>query len=369
MNIISEDYRKNIIREIEDYIRCNNGKVYIYGCAKTAERITEFIKSNNLLEIEGYIVDDEYFKGGNFLNKKIFSFSKWQKVSNIYDVVIIGFTGQEAARKVISTLPKGVKGYYFIFPYSFNAYNTLLDFNFYKSNIDRFENVYDLLYDELSKNTLQAYINACICGNITELDKYQITGQYFNSITKGFEVKCFVDCGAYTGDTIEQAFDFYSDTLTDVIAFEPDKSNTALLIERIENNNIPSEKLSLVNKGAWKEKDVLYFSSSDSSSNISDDGDIKVEVDSIDNIVPLNKKVDYIKMDIEGSEKEALIGASRTISICEPIMAVCVYHRPEDIFELFETILNIIRDKNYRYYLRYHGPDLRELVLYAIPVY
>ena len=79
------------------------------------------------------------------------------------------------------------------------------------------------------------------------------------------------------------------------------------------------------------------------------------------------EKVDFIKMDVEGSEKESLLGATQTIQKYHPILAVCVYHRPEDLYELTKTIVDLAQGYSYKFYLRYYGPDLRELVLYALP--
>ena len=61
----------------------------------------------------------------------------------------------------------------------------------------------------------------------------------------------------------------------------------------------------------------------------------------------------FIKMDIEGAEKEALIGAEQIIRCHKPKLAICVYHKPEDIYVLPELINSFRED--YRFYL-----DLRK---------
>lgn len=74
-------------------------------------------------------------------------------------------------------------------------------------------------------------------------------------------------------------------------------------------------------------------------------------------------RVDYIKMDIEGSEIAALEGARETILAHRPKLGVCVYHRPVELW----TIPNLIRRAYpfYDLYLDHHSLHGEETVLYA----
>ncbi len=47
-----------------------------------------------------------------------------------------------------------------------------------------------------------------------------------------------------------------------------------------------------------------------------------------------DKDIGCIKLDIEGAEFPAIRGAAQTIARCRPILLICVYHRPEDLFEM-----------------------------------
>lgn len=73
----------------------------------------------------------------------------------------------------------------------------------------------------------------------------------------------------------------------------------------------------------------------------------------------------FIKMDIEGAELEALHGCRDTIIKYRPKLAICVYHKPEDIIEIPSYIHEIVPE--YKLYLRHHSKDLSETVLYALP--
>ena len=99
-----------------------------------------------------------------------------------------------------------------------------------------------------------------------------------------------------------------------------------------------------------------------SSSTNTNDSKNRVSITTIDEEVKDN--VTFIKMDIEGMELEALKGAEETIRRCKPKLAICAYHKKEDLIEIPQYIKSIRPD--YKLYLRAHEPTLSELVLYAI---
>ena len=77
-----------------------------------------------------------------------------------------------------------------------------------------------------------------------------------------------------------------------------------------------------------------------------------------------SRKVTFLKMDIEGSELAALRGAERIIREQRPKLAICVYHKPEDLWEIPSLLLSYHPD--YKLYLRHYSINETETVLYAI---
>ena len=69
-------------------------------------------------------------------------------------------------------------------------------------------------------------------------------------------------------------------------------------------------------------------------------------------------------MDIEGAELSALHGAEKTIKRDKPVLAICVYHKREDLIAIPQYIKELVPE--YKLYLRAHFPYASELVLYAI---
>ena len=96
-------------------------------------------------------------------------------------------------------------------------------------------------------------------------------------------------------------------------------------------------------------------------SRIDENGEDEVEVRALDEVV--DGKVTFIKMDIEGAELQALFGAEKTIKKYKPKLAICIYHRLEDILEIPAYIHSIVPE--YKFYIRHYSFSTSETVLYA----
>lgn len=101
---------------------------------------------------------------------------------------------------------------------------------------------------------------------------------------------------------------------------------------------------------------------SESCSFISTEGELETEVDSIDHLI--KEPVTFIKMDIEGSEYQAILGAENMITRHKPKLAISVYHKPEDIWQLPLLIYQF--NPGYQFYLRHYSFGNNETVLYAL---
>ena len=77
----------------------------------------------------------------------------------------------------------------------------------------------------------------------------------------------------------------------------------------------------------------------------------------------LEKPVTFIKMDVEGYELASLRGAQKVIQKWKPKLAVCIYHRRQDLWEVQEYIASLV--PSYRFYMRAYEDTTTELVLYA----
>ena len=178
----------------------------------------------------------------------------------------------------------------------------------------------------------------------------------------------FIDAGAYVGDTISTLLTFWKHSGECITAFEPDETN----LKQLENTiiNISSNLCSIIYLFAvWSKSDTLHFNPSGSASSlvdktISGQNSVSMPAVSLDQTV-FTLEPNYIKMDVEGAEKEALIGAKRIIKTFSPVLTICVYHKPVDFWGIPLFIRSI--NNNYTMYLRQHEHLAIETVLYCIP--
>ncbi|SFO98248.1 FkbM family methyltransferase [Hydrogenimonas thermophila] len=172
----------------------------------------------------------------------------------------------------------------------------------------------------------------------------------------------FIDCGAFTGDTIELINNnVQKSKKVSVVSFEPDPNNLNTLQKNIKK--FPNIDTVVIPMGVYSETKILKFSLSGSGSAISKDGDVSVPVTSLDETV-YSFKPNYIKMDVEGAEKEALCGAKNIIRDFTPNLAISLYHKPEDLWEL-PLLINEL-NPNYDFYIRVHAHLAIETVFYCI---
>lgn len=227
--------------------------------------------------------------------------------------------------------------------------------------VEGYQSVFHLLEDDQSRQILLERIRCYITSEpITSSGE---ENQYFDpELITLRQDEIFVDGGMYTGDTAQAFFQVSNRKYKHYYGFEPDKANFLAA-----NRNLSGQPdITLVRKGLWSGEQRFPFNGSlASSSRIDDgaDGDL-VEVTALDTFFQDKEPPTFIKMDIEGAELEALKGTERLIRAYKPKLAICAYHRPEDVYTLPEQIKRFRDD--YKFYLRHYTDTIYETVLYGI---
>jgi FkbM family methyltransferase len=329
---------------------------FIYGAGITAAKVFNYLQKKNI-QVSGFIVDHK--KIDTIFGCHVYSLKEFN-VEN--STVVLGYvptheTVENIEAKICSILKLNrFIGYDFSF----------LSFGVFPENIlesQEFTWINEKMADEKSRKILSGYIKARNSGNYEECSKFYDPDQYFPDDIIRFRVgEVFLDCGVYDGQTIRQFHLKTNAIYSRIIGFEPDKNNYQKSLQLI--SDLLSERVQIKNCGTWDKAEVLQFSSrSERVSEIDPDGADFISVNSIDNVLN-GDVVTYIKMDVEGAELKSLMGARDSIVKYRPKLAVCIYHKTNDIFEIVKYIDSL--QLNYRFFVRLHTRFSQELVLYCI---
>ena len=219
-------------------------------------------------------------------------------------------------------------------------------------------------HDEQSRALYKAILEFRCTGNYEILPRPETEKQYFDKNLPRWRTPLeLIDCGSYEGDTLVDLKNMYG-TVSTIVAFEPDPLNFIQLGRMVESSDTPfADKIILYPCGVWSSTTQLQFDSSAASSHVSATGALQVQCVSLDealhNIAPT-----LIKMDIEGAEYEALLGARRMITKHKPGLAICVYHRPEHLWQI--PLMLRQWSLGYKFYLRAYCYAGFDVVLYAV---
>lgn len=340
---------------VEEFISSSsNGKRYAFGRNQHSENLLKKIK----LEA---IVDDYAAEGTIWNNLPVIKKTELPK-----DAIVVNCVACIGPITIKNMLEQqGVKffGIYALselFPDRFE----LLDFvkearDCYAKNKDRWQKLYESLEDEESRKNFSNVLNYRLTGNYNCMTEYGINfhKQYFDFL-KLEPGEVFADCGGSDGDSAEGFIKNCPD-FKKIYMFEPCEENIIKAKKRLNNN----PKIEYIQKGVSDKDEILCFHINGPVSYICDDGETKIQTTSLDSHI--KEKISLIKMDIEGSELKALEGAKRHIKQDKPKLAISVYHKPQDFYEVFEFVKSIHPD--YKVHLRHYNEGWGETVLFFIP--
>jgi len=360
-------------QSLENFTNCIKGKkVVLFGAGNTCIR---FI--NNCLQSSkqvAYICDNNPSKHGlTLLGIKIVSSDVLQTEDKENTVVVL------CTRKSNLEIAEQAEGF------TTFASTTIMEnwfpdrAHYFATHKDEFLRIKELFCDNSSKNVWDKL-------NI----RFQYGINYFSDINRPpylpyclfssalSDKEIVVSAGVHDGKDTKRFCDFFGKRLVKLYAFEPieacynlSKENLAAYCERGYPINLIRCGLLDVEKQAEMTAFEKYLGRSGIQHLKGDDIETcginhKKEIVSVrplDSIIPPEEKVTYIKMDIEGAETKALHGAKRIIQEHKPRLAICVYHNPEDYFNIPLLIKQFVPE--YKLYLRHHGKGCLETVVYA----
>ena len=347
--------RESIMRDL----RSDGKPVIIYGTGKFAVSVAEMLVNNDI-KLYGFVDEEKYYYSDKIMHIKGMDYPCWlleeiELPRTEYNVLLgnIEFDRIEECRKIF----RGCK----IIEYLDACNSHIIRFDFLREKADILAEIYEVLQDSQSKDVLEAYLHARYTGDVKALSELKYADALYDwKLLNISEKDILVDGGAFVGDGIKEIQRLQGFMPQEVFCFEPDEYNMIKLLHNFSPEEL--RKIHPIMAGLYCEDTVLEFSSTGTlGSAVVAKGNREVKVQALDNHSAYSN-VNVIKMDIEGSEVAALKGAYNLIKANKPRLAISIYHKTQDIIDIFE----FLKEFDYKIFLRHHSSSVEETVLYAV---
>jgi len=370
-------YKKRIQSEYPDpsLIFRKKKPVLIFGAARMGRVFLSNLKREGI-SVLGFIDNNKKIQGSKIDGVKIISLREAQSKYRLYPVLIASLLYET---EIYNLLRKAnFKNIYplvylnlirpdiFVSPEYHNTFNSL----FLNKNQKNILTLFALLNDKKSEKVFSNLLKFRLTTEKIYINKAESPKKLFfeKDVMPLSNNEVFIDCGAYDGDSVENFIKSVSGKFTKIYSFEPDKENFKKLNEKIKKN--AWENVVTIKKGVFNKNGKVGFHGAGTvDARISTKESVEsvkstIDVVTIDNYFKDKEPPTLIKMDIEGAEIEALLGAKKTIKKHKPKLAISSYHRSTDLWEIPLIIKSI--NKDYKIYFRHYSNELPDTICYAI---
>ena len=342
-------------KDLWEYLAQSEKNIVMYGMGNGADKILAICERYGI-EVKDFFASDGFVRGHTFHGKRVLSYSEaCERYGKENMIVLLSFAS--SLPDVLSVIYRIADECELYAPDVPVCGDNLFSSEFYSASKDKIEDVRAALADEESVRIFDDVIKYKLSGDVkllsgVSMDLDEVYGKLLSAA-------CFeriADLGAYNGDTLREITP-YAPNLKWAVAFEPDRRNHKKLSDYAAG--VSGFEISPMKLAAWSHKETLLFDGSGNRNSTlisSDSMEVNkpakvalVEADSLDNILA-GERVDYIKYDVEGAEREAIEGSFDTIRTHSPALMISLYHRSEDIFEL--PLLIHKRFPDYKLYIR-----------------
>ncbi len=335
-------------RDMWDELAAETRPILVYGMGNGADKLFARLEKYGVKVAEVF-ASDGFVRGHTFRGYKVKSFSE---IKGMYDdfVILLSFgTNRAEVLDMLAEIDSGYDMYVPDMPVA--GEEEYFDRAFYNEHYAEICAACDSLSDERSKEVFNSILRYKISGRMKYLENINNTDEEIYSLVSLRSPTRAIDGGAYNGDTVSEMRRLLP-TLRSVVAVEPDRRNFKKLSAYAEK--VDDIDIELHNAALWSSLgDGAFSSSANRNSTVTATASYEHRTDEIplvtvDSLV--TERVDYIKYDVEGAEREALEGSLLTVEKYSPALRIAIYHRSRDIF----SIINYMKGKTdgYEFYVR-----------------
>lgn len=331
------------MKDIWNYLRNSKKPVVLYGMGNGADKIISVCDRYGI-KISGVFSSDAFVRRKTFHGMPVTNYKTAKE--NFGEMVVLLCFGT-ALPEVIGNIKHIMRENELYAPDVPVCGGDLFCAEYYEQRKPEFDAVFNMLADDISKETFRSVVEYKLTGNIDYLFGCETDADepYANFLRLG-DNETYLDLGAYRGDTV-QSFAKRVEAWERIIAVEPDSKT----FEKLKAFTADIKNIEYVNAFVCDRVGVAGFNMNGSRGSAGGNGG-SVNAVTVDSLAVCPT---FIKMDIEGAESAAISGAATTISACRPKMQIAAYHRSGDLTDIPKAVLSIRND--YKIYLR-HNPCL-----------
>lgn len=324
--------------------------ILLYGTGNGADKILDVCAARKI-PVSGVFASDGFVRNRTFRGMPVCAYS--DSVAEYGEDIVILLAFGTTLPEVTARIRALAERHTLRIPEVPLCGGALFDAECYGLHLPKIDAVRDTLADKASQELLDDMIAFRLTGELRYLANAKQMEEHLRLLSR--PIRTALDCGAYTGDSARVMTEVLQPET--VIAAEPDPRSFAKL--RVYAAGETRCRIVPVHAAVGAENGEIDFvtSGSRASGSGGNAGNraarrVKtqpVPVRTVDDILA-GQPADFLKFDVEGAEAAALAGAAETIRKYHPALAVSLYHRTEDLWELPLTLRAFYPDA--AFYLR-----------------
>ncbi len=328
------------ISPLWEHLQATEKTIVLYGMGNGADKILDICEKKGI-PVREVFASDAFVRGQFFHGMRV---RTWSDVKERYGaenlLVLLAFA--TSLPDVLENIARIAAESELLVPDVPVFGDGLFDTDFVNAHHSELCAARSLLCDEESRLIFDSVVRYKLSGDLsTLLAARSDSAAAMRELIRPDRIRAAADLGAYNGDTVRELL-AHGARPEVIYALEPDKRNFRKLSEyaagEARTHVIP------VAAAAWSCRETLLFDGSGNRNASAGQNrssalgerpmkTVELQAESLDAVLG-GRSVDYIKYDVEGSEREALIGSRKTIAATFPTLLVSLYHRNEDLFAI-----------------------------------
>ena len=327
-----------------DKLKAADLPIFIYGmgdgCNKILRKFDEYG-----IQPDGIFASDEFVRGHDFAGFRVQKYSEVEQQHS--DFIVVPAFGTSLP-DVMQRIDAIAREHTVIMPDTPVVGSVCFDKQEFLSMFSKAEKVYGMLADVQSKRVFENVLSYKITGDISYLKPVFSEPDEAYSLLALADNETYVDLGAFNGDTVMEFCRHTNGRYCKIYALEPDRKN----FRKCVRNLMSYDNIELINAAASDKNELRSFDgNAGRQGKLSDTGRL-TQCRSVDSVLG-GDECTYIKYDVEGAEKQAIIGSHGTIEKYSPKICTALYHRAYDLIDLPLQLNEIMPE--YKFYMRQYS--------------